>query len=313
MPSPTSPSPRPRAPFPGAPVHRGRAHLAAPHVAALLVAALFVATSCSTAGPLAAPPSVAEQPVAEQPHAGAGASTTAAELVAPTQRVVTGRFVVDVQIGAGREHGGRMLHTTVEGAFDRTGPAFEAAIDLEPVHEAMPELTAGLPGHLRGDSLEVRVVGPDAWVRARHDDAWRPVLGGAADLPTLTGAVGPDELLALVAASRGEVRPIGPRRVEGHISADEVLAAAPGPHDRLGSVAGQVPRELGERLFRYEVALDASGLVEEVVVELDVESLAAAAGQPAPDGVALRYVARLAALGEPVAITAPGPDGRDGA
>lgn len=258
-----------------------RAHLVALSLALALVGA------CSDHPPevAASPPSVRE-----------AASRTLA--------VATGHFEIDIEIGATEGEGARLLRTTLSGSFDRPRSAYEATLDLDAVVESLPGLTDGIAPGVVGDVLQIRVIGRDAWGRNGSDAPWRAAPGRGGPLGRTAGTAGPDELLALLAAADEPAQDLGDGRYTGHIGAAGLRAVEGAPEQLTALVAG-LPGGLGDRLLRYEVDLDGAGLVRHLLLEVDLDAMAEAAGEPAPQGVVFRWELTLQGLGAAVTIEPP--------
>src|SRR5690606_3581687 len=93
----------------------------------------------------------------------------------------------------------------------------------------------------------------------------------------------------------------GETRYSGHIAVDAVAADG----DALGRAGTALPPELADTFLRFD-AWVGDGVVRRMLVELDVQGMAAAVGEQVPDDlVVLRFTVEWFDLGEPVSIEAP--------
>jgi hypothetical protein len=273
-----------------------------------LAAVVVLASACTSSSPgsTSPPGSPGAAPAADGPEEGDPSSvdpTAVRDAATRTLAIATGRYELDIEIGASGVPGGRVLRTSVVGAFDRPRGAHDVVLDLGAVAESVPELVDGLPPGAVGDELQIRVVGRDAWARAGSSSPWRE-RAGSGDGAALDGVAGPDELLGLLAVADGAARPRGTNAVAGHISA-EALDRAPDVPDQVTALAQGLPPGLGDRLLRYELVLDDAGLVRELEVALDLEATAEELDEELPEGLVMRWRLRLTALGDAVDIAPP--------
>ncbi|MBK5223880.1 MAG: hypothetical protein JJE52_13625 [Acidimicrobiia bacterium] len=251
---------------------------------------------------------VASACTGDPPAAQAGESSVEglAAAASRTAQADTGRFVVAIDIGATGVPGAQLLHTTVSGAYDHARGAVDATVDVDAVVASVPVVVDGIPPELLGDTIQVRAIGRKGWVRTRSDGPWSPVPAAEADVAAIEGIYGPDELLGLLDHATGEVTTtdggeLGGLRYSGHID----IAAVAADDGALGRATTALPPELAQRFLRYDAWVGDDGVVQRLVVELDVAGMAEAVGEVAPEGVVFRYTVDWTDLGASVDIAPP--------
>lgn len=240
-----------------------------PHRARLFGLLLLVATACSPGGVDAAPPGGPSS---------VGVPVDDLQVVAPS----SGRFRYHLEVGA---VGYGVLDTVIDGEFDEEARAFEMTLDLGEVAGAVPGLVDD-PAMPLAEHLIIRGVVGRVFVRAEPSDRGWILFPGAIDETVADmGVHRPDAMLAVldrssdgvVASDGGAVDGAATTRFSGWIRGDALGDLSSGDGGGLESLSGVASADLFDRLVRFDVWVDEAGRARRLVIEADLESMAAVA------------------------------------